>query len=91
MRNDIIRKMDYRAFEYRTNPVSSTHHDIIKKVHTVIEEYFKNRPECQVDRKAYSSNSNNRYYSIKFATLDDSKMFELVFAEHIDTQGVKYD
>jgi hypothetical protein len=86
----ILRKTDFRQFSYRVNPVSDAHHDVIKDMHIRIESYFKDRPECQADRKIYSSNSN-RYYTIVFATIDDSKMFELVFAEHIDTQGVKYE
>jgi len=90
MQDNIIRKTDYRRFEYRINPVSAAHYDVIKKIYNRIEKYFKDRPECQADRKIYSSNSN-RYYTIVFATIDDSKMFELVFAEHIDTQGLKYD
>jgi hypothetical protein len=90
MRKNILRKTDYRNFEYRLNPINDAHHEIIVDTHRRIENYFKDRPECQVERIIYSSNSN-RYYTILFATIDDSKMFELVFAEHIDTQGVKYE
>ena len=92
MRKNILRKTDYRNFEYRLNPINDAHHEIIVDTHRRIENYFKDRPECQVERKMYSSSSNsNRYHTIVFATIDDSKMFELVFAEHIDTQGVKYE
>jgi hypothetical protein len=74
------------------NPINDAHHEIIVDTHRRIENYFKDRPECQVERKMYSSSSNsNRYHTIVFATIDDSKMFELVFAEHIDTRGVKYE
>ena len=90
MQDNIIRKTDYRRFEYRINPVSAAHHDVITKIYNRIEKYFKDRPECQVERKIHSS-YENRYYTILFATIDDSRMFELTFAEYINTQGLNYD
>jgi hypothetical protein len=85
----LIRKIDYRKFEYRISPISDEHYEVIKIVHNKVENYFKDRDNCGVERKIYTSDSS-RYYTITFALLDDSKLFEFAFAEYITTDGVRY-
>tara|TARA_B100001173_G_scaffold140548_1_gene121996 strand:+ start:150 stop:431 length:282 start_codon:yes stop_codon:yes gene_type:complete len=86
----LIQKNDYRQFEYRVNPENETHYFIIRDFFPRLERYFKDRPQVQAERKIYSSNSN-RYYTITFADLAEARMFELHFAEHIRTNGTRYD
>ena len=86
----IIRKHDYRHFELGVTPVSDGHYEHIRYLYTRIENYFKDRPEVKIDRKIYNDHNSSRTYVMRFAILDDARMFELHFAEYVSTCGVKY-
>ena len=58
----IIRKHDYRHFELGVTPVSDGHYEHIRYLYKRIENYFKDRPEVQIDRKIYNDHNFFDYY-----------------------------
>ena len=84
----LIKKTDYRTFEFAFLPKSQTEYDNIRCVYNKLEKYFKNK-EVQVERKIYSSNPG-KFYVIMFERLDDSQLFEIAFSEYITTDGYNY-
>jgi len=88
----LIKKTEYRRYEFDVSPQNQSHHDHIKKIYQLLEDYFKNRPDCDARRIILNSGvKGRRQYTINFTRLDESQMFELAFAEYIDTGGFKYE
>ena len=84
----LIKKTDYRTFEFAFLPKSQAEHDTIRVIYTKLETYFVNK-DVKVERKIYSSNPG-KCYVLMFERLDDSQLFEIAFSEYITTDGYNY-
>jgi len=86
----IIVREDYRVYYYMVDPTSYGHQESIAVVTRKINAFFESR-EMEVDRRIHRSAQGKGFMWIHFENLNDSNMFYMAMAEHINNKGVRFD